>query len=327
MEYRKLGSSGLEVSPVCVGCMTFGDPYRGSHAWTLPEDQSRPVIRHAVEAGINFFDTANVYSDGHSEEIVGRALAEYARRDEVVIATKVHFPTGPGPNQHGLSRKAIFTEVDASLRRLETDYIDLYQIHAADPTTPWEETLDALHDLVRTGKVRYIGASSLWAWEFSKALYLQKMNGWARFVSIQDHYNLLDREEEREVYPLCADQGIAVMPWSPLARGKLTRDWDTTTARSDNDAMQQSGIYGSEADRAIVEKVAEIATARGVPRAQIALAWIMHNPVVTAPIVGANKISHLDDAIAATTLQLSGDEIAALEQPYQPRPAALSMMS
>jgi 1-deoxyxylulose-5-phosphate synthase len=307
--------------------MTFGDPDRGSHGWTLPEDQSRPLIRHALEAGINFFDTANVYSDGHSEEIVGRTLAEYARREEVVIATKVYFSTGPGPNRHGLSRKAIFTEVDASLRRLGTDYIDLYQIHAADPTTPWEETLDALNDVVRSGKVRYIGASSLWAWEFCKALYLQKLNGWARFISIQDHYNLLDREEEREVYPLCADQGIGVMPWSPLARGKLTRDWDTATTRSENDAMQQSGIYGSEIDRAIVEKVAEIATARGVPRAQIALAWIMRNPVVTAPIVGASKISHLDDAIAATTTQLSDDEIAALEQHYRPRPAALSMMS
>jgi 1-deoxyxylulose-5-phosphate synthase len=327
MEYRKLGSSGLEVSPVCVGCMTFGDPDRGSHGWTLPEDQSRPLIRHAVEAGINFFDTANVYSDGHSEEIVGRTLAEYARRDEVVIATKVYFSTGPGPNRHGLSRKAIFTEVDASLRRLGTDYIDLYQIHAADPMTPWEETLDALNDVVRADKVRYIGASSLWAWEFCKALYLQRLNGWARFVSIQDHYNLLDREEEREVYPLCADQGIGVMPWSPLARGKLTRDWDTATTRSENDAMQQSGIYGSETDRAIVEKVAEIAASRGVSRAQIALAWIMRNPVVTAPIVGASKISHLDDAIAATTTQLSDDEIVALEQPYRPRPAALSMMS
>ena len=244
-----------------------------------------------------------------------------------MIATKVYFSTGPGPNRHGLSRKAIFTEVDASLRRLGTDYIDLYQIHAADPTTPWEETLDALNDVVRSGKVRYIGASSLWAWEFCKALYLQKLNGWARFVSIQDHYNLLDREEEREVYPLCADQGIGVMPWSPLTRGKLTRDWDTATTRSENDAMQQSGIYGSETDRAIVEKVAEIATGRGVPRAQIALAWIMRNPVVTAPIVGASKISHLDDAIAATTTQLSDDEIVALEQPYRPRPAALSMMS
>ena len=327
MEYRKLGSSGLEVSPVCVGCMTFGDPDRGSHGWTLPEDQSRPLIRHAVEAGINFFDTANVYSDGHSEEIVGRTLAEYARRDEVVIATKVYFSTGPGPNRHGLSRKAIFTEVDASLRRLGTDYIDLYQIHAADPTTPWEETLDALNDVVRSGKVRYIGGSSLWAWEFCKALYLQKLYGWARFVSIQDHYNLLDREEEREVYPLCGDQGIGVMPWSPLARGKLTRDWDTATTRSENDAMQQSGIYGSETDRAIVEKVAEIAASRGVSRAQIALAWILRNPVVTAPIVGASKISHLDDAIAATTTQLSDDESVALEQPYRPRPAALSMMS
>jgi 1-deoxyxylulose-5-phosphate synthase len=304
--------------------MTFGDPDRGSHGWTLPEDQSRPLIRHALEAGINFFDTANVYSDGHSEEIVGRTLAEYARREEVVIATKVYFSTGPGPNRHGLSRKAIFTEVNASLRRLGTDYIDLYQIHAADPTTPWEETLDALNDVVRSGKVRYIGASSLWAWEFCKALYLQKLNGWARFISIQNHYNLLDREEEREVYPLCADQSIGVMPWSPLARGKLTRDWDTATTRSENDAMQQSGIYGSEIDRAIVEKVAEIATARGVPRAQIALAWIMRNPVVTAPIVGASKITH---AIAATTTQLSDDEIAALEQPYRPRPAALSMMS
>ena len=297
-------------------------------AWQISGGEAHRRSPRARGRGARgFLDTANVYSDGHSEEIVGRTLAEYARRDEVVIATKVYFSTGPGPNRHGLSRKAIFTEVDASLRRLGTDYIDLYQIHAADPTTPWEETLDALNDVVRSGKVRYIGASSLWAWEFCKALYLQKLNGWARFVSIQDHYNLLDREEEREVYPLCADQGIGVMPWSPLTRGKLTRDWDTATTRSENDAMQQSGIYGSETDRAIVEKVAEIATGRGVPRAQIALAWIMRNPVVTAPIVGASKISHLDDAIAATTTQLSDDEIVALEQPYRPRPAALSMMS
>lgn len=323
MEYRKLGTSGLEVSPICLGGMTFGEPSRGDHSWTLPEDQARPVIRHAVEEGINFFDTANVYSDGTGEEILGRALNEYARRDEVVIATKVHFPTGPGPNRHGLSRKAILTEVDASLRRLGTDYIDLYQIHAGDRTTPWEETLSALNDVVRAGKVRYLGASSLWAWEFTKALYLQKANGWAPFVSIQDHYNLLDREEEREVHPLCTDQGIGVLPWSPLARGRLARAVDDVTVRSRNDGMQASGIYDGDADRAIIEQVGQVAEARGVSRAQVALAWVRHHAVVTAPIVGVGNVQRLDETIAALAIDLTEDEVTALEAPYRPRVAAL----
>ena len=327
MEYRKLGASGLDVSPICVGCMTFGDPDRGSHSWTLPQDQSRSLIRAALDAGINFFDTSNVYSDGHSEENVGLALTEFARREDEVIATKLGFPTGAGPNRSGLSRKAIFTEVDASLRRLGTDYIDLYQIHIGDSSTPWEETLDALNDVVRSGRVRYLGASSLWAWQFTRAIYLQRQHGWAPFVSMQDHYNLLDREEEREVLPLCAAEGIGVLPWSPLARGNLTRDWLTTTHRSANDSMQAGGVYAGQAEQAIVEAVAQVAAARGVPRAQIALAWLLHNPVVTAPIVGAGKVEHLADAVAATSLQLTDDEVALLEAPYRPRAAALSLFS
>ena len=264
MHYVKLGSTGLDISPIALGCMSYGTPDRGNHAWTLPEEESRPLIRAAVEAGINFFDTANVYSDGSSEEIVGRALAEYTRREETVIATKVHGRMHEGPNGAGLSRKAILTELDNSLRRLGTEYVDLYQIHRFDPTTPLEETLEALHDVVKAGKVRYLGASSMFAWQFSKALYLQRMNGWSRFVTMQDHYNLINREEEREMYGLCADQGIGVLPWSPLARGKLARAWDETTSRSETDSFGKT-LYGTmEADRRVADAVGTVAGARGV---------------------------------------------------------------
>ena len=319
MEYVKLGSTGLDVSPLCVGCMTFGEPDRGPHPWTLPEEQSRPLIRAAIEAGINFFDTANVYSAGSSEEIVGRALAEYGNRDELVIATKVHGRMGDGPNRAGLSRKAIFAECDASLRRLGVDHIDLYQIHRWDRTTPIEETLEALSDLVDAGKVRHLGASSMYAWQFSKALYLQRIHGWHRFVTMQDHYNLLNREEEREMYPLCADQGVGVIPWSPLARGRLTRPWGETTSRSETDTFGKT-LYDESTDRVIVERVAEVASARGVSPAQVALAWVSAHPVVTAPIVGLSKQSHLDDALAALDLELTAEETQRLEDPYVPHP-------
>lgn len=318
MEYRKLGATGLDVSPICLGCMSFGVPERGSHAWTLDEERSRELIRQAVEAGINFFDTANVYSDGTGEEILGRALRDFGRRDELVVATKVHFATGEGPNRSGLSRKAIFTEVDNSLRRLGMDYIDLYQTHFWDAATPLEETLDALDAVVRAGKVRYLGASSLWSWQLTQARYEQKLHGWAPFVTMQSYYNLLNREEERETFPAMKALGIAAMPWSPLARGKLTRDWDASTPRSDTDEMQ-AGLYDESADKAIVEAVARVATERGVSRAQVALAWVMKNPVVAAPIVGMTKPVHLTDAIAALDLRLTDDDVRALEEPYRPR--------
>jgi aryl-alcohol dehydrogenase-like predicted oxidoreductase len=303
--------------------MTYGDPGRGNHPWTLDEDQSRPFIKRALELGITFFDTANVYSDGTSEEIVGRALKDFARRDEVVIATKVHGRMRPGPNGAGLSRLAIMTEIDNSLRRLGTDYVDLYQIHRWDYATPIEETLEALHDVVKAGKARYIGASSMYAWQFAKALYAADLNGWTRFVSMQNYYNLLYREEEREMLRLCQAEGIGVIPWSPLARGRLTRDWDETSARSETDEFGKS-LYAktAEADRRVVERVAEIAARRGVPRAQVALAWLLHKPAVTAPIVGASKPQHLEDAVAAMSLTLSPEEIAALEEPYVPHALA-----
>ena len=320
MRYRKLGRTGLDVSPVCLGCMSFGDPKRGNHPWSLDEEASRPLIRRALEAGINFFDTANVYSDGSSEEIVGRALAEFADRDEVVIATKVHGKMRSGPNGRGLSRKVIMTEIDHSLRRLGTDYVDLYQIHRWDRHTPIEETLEALHDVVKAGKARYIGASSMYAWQFSKALHASERNGWARFVSMQNHYNLLNREEEREMLPLCADESIAVLPWSPLARGRLTRDWDETTSRSETDEFGKTLYDTSSSDRTIVKRVAALAESRGVPRAQVALAWLLSKSVVTSPIVGVTKMAHLDDAIAALDLELTADEIASLEEPYTPHP-------
>ncbi|HKG50605.1 MAG TPA: aldo/keto reductase [Actinomycetales bacterium] len=322
MEYVRLGRTGLEVSRIALGCMTYGDPQRGNHTWTLDEEASRPLIRQALELGISFFDTANVYSDGSSEEIVGQALAEMTRREDVVIATKVHGRMRPGPNGAGLSRKAILTEIDASLRRLGTDYVDLYQIHRWDPATPVEETLEALHDVVKAGKARYVGASSMWGWQFAKSLYLADLRGWTRFVSMQNHYNLLYREEEREMLPLCADQGIGVLPWSPLARGRLTRPWDEATERSRTDEFGKTLYDTASSDRTVVDRVAEVAEARGVPRAQVALAWLLHQPVVTAPIVGASKPDHLDDAVAAVGLRLDAEEVARLEDPYVPHEVA-----
>src|ERR1700736_5904493 len=319
MKYVNLGSTGLQVSKLCLGCMTFGIPERGDHPWTLPEDESRSIIKQAVAVGINFFDTANAYSDGTSEEIVGRALTDFARRDEVVIATKVFFPMTKAPNGGGLSRKAIFSAIDASLRRLGTDYVDLYQIHRFDYKTPLEETLEALHDVVKSGKARYLGASSMFAWQFSKALYLARQQGWTPFVSMQNHYNLLYREEEREMMPLCTAEKIAVVPWSPLARGRLTREWESETARTRTDEYgNKLYIATVDADRKVVEHVAKIAAARGVPKAQVALAWIAQKPFVTAPIVGGSKPQHLDDAVAALTLKLEAAEIAQLEAPYVP---------
>lgn len=319
MDYRKLGTTGLDVSPLCLGCMTFGVPDRGNHAWTLHEEASRPILRKAVEAGINFFDTANVYSDGTSEEIVGRALKEFARRDELVIATKVHGRMHPGPNGGGLSRKAIMTEIEASLRRLGTDYIDLYQIHRFDFEVPIEETLEALHDVVKAGKARYIGASSMAAWQFATMLHVADAEGWTRFATMQNYLNLLYREEEREMLPLCAAEGVGVIPWSPLARGRLTRDWDEATERSRTDEFGKTLYeHTAAADRRVVEAVAAVASERGVPRAQVALAWVLAKPEVSAPIVGASKPAHLDDALAALELGLSEGEIARLEEAYVP---------
>ncbi len=323
MKYINLGNTGLKVSELCLGCMTFGVPERGDHPWSLPEEQSRPLIRQAVDAGINYYDTADTYSDGTSEEIVGRALKDFTRRDEVVIATKVFFPMHKGPNGGGLSRKHIFAAIDASLRRLETDYVDLYQIHRWDYSTPIEETLEALHEVVKSGKARYLGASSMYAWQFSKALHLARQHGWSPFVSMQNHYNLLYREEEREMMPLCAAERIGVVPWSPLARGRLTRAWDTETARTRTDGYGNK-LYEStvQADRRIVEQVAAIAAARGVPNAQVALAWVAQKSFVTAPIVGASKPQHLSDALASLTLRLDPSEIAQLEAPYVPHTVA-----
>jgi len=321
MEYVRLGSTGLEVSRICLGCMTFGDAARGTHSWTLDEQASRPLIKQALELGINFLDTANTYSDGTSEEIVGRAIRDFVKRDEIVLATKVFSRMRPGPNGGGLSRKAIFDEIDNSLRRLGTDYVDLYQIHRWDYATPIEETLEALHDIVKAGKARYIGASSMYAWQLAKALYTSRLNGWTQFVSMQDHLNLLYREEEREMLPLCTDQRLAVIPWSPLARGRLTRAWNETSERQDTDAFGKT-LYTHEADRRIVDAVGEIAAARGVPRAQVALAWVAQKDVVTAPIVGASKPHHLTDAVAALSLGLTDEETARLEAPYVPHKVA-----
>lgn len=316
MKYVKLGNSGLDVSKICLGCMSFGESGMGTHAWTLNEETSRQFMKKSLDVGINFFDTANVYSLGTSEEFVGRALRDFALRDEVVVATKVHGTMRKGRNAAGLSRKAIMTEVDHSLRRLGMDYIDLYQIHRFDPTTPIEETMEALHDVVKAGKARYIGASSMWAWQFSKAQYVAEQNGWTKFISMQNHYNLLNREEEREMMPLCVDQGVGVIPWSPLARGRLTRDWDDATSRSETDEFGK-GLYKPE-DQVIVERVAEVARELGAPRAQVALAWVLSKSFVTSPIVGATKEGHIDDAIAACELQLSAEHVARLEEPYTP---------
>jgi len=316
----QLGRSGLEISSVILGCMSYGDPTRGAHPWSVDLDESRLFIRQALELGITTFDTANVYSLGSSEEIVGSLLAEFAPREDVVIATKVHGRMRPGPNGAGLSRAAIMHEIDASLRRLGTDYVDLYQIHRFDPKVPVEETMEALHDVVKAGKARYLGASSMYAWQFAKLQEAATSHGWTPFVSMQDQYNLLNREEEREMYPLCIDSGIGVIPWSPLARGRLTRDWDDTTARSDTDEFGKT-LYTQteESDRRIVRAVADIADLRGVSRAQVALAWVMHQPAVTAPIVGATKPHHLVDAVAAADLRLTPDELARLAAHYSPR--------
>ena len=319
MEYVRLGSSGLEVSRVVLGCMGFGDPERGTHEWALRLDEARPLVRQALEAGITAFDTANVYSLGVSEEIVGKLLGELAKRDEVLIATKVFGRMGPGPKGGGLSRAAILTQVEASLRRLDTDYIDLYQIHRYDPTVPIEETMEALHDLVRAGKVLYIGASSMATWQFVQAQYVADLHGWTRFVSMQDQYNLLMREDEREMHPFCLDQGVGVLPWSPLARGRLTRDWDATTRRSRTDRFAATLYRQAErSDREVAETVGAVADKRGVSRAQVALAWLLHQPAVTAPIVGVTRLGHLTDAVAAVDLRLDDDELRRLEEHYVP---------
>ena len=323
MDYVKLGRTGLDVSRICLGCMSYGISERGNHLWTLNEEDSRPFIRKALEGGINFFDTANVYSDGTSEEIVGRALKDFTTRDEVVIATKVHGRMRPGPNGAGLSRRAIMSEIDASLRRLGVEYVDLYQIHRWDYTTPIEETLEALHDVVKAGKARYIGASSMYAWQFAQALATAERHGWTRFVSMQNYVNLLYREEEREMLPLCRKEGIGVIPWSPLARGRLTRDWDESSARSETDEFGKS-LYAktAEADRGVVERVAALASERGVSRAQIALAWVLSKPGITAPIVGATKLTQLTEALSAVEIKLTPDEVARLEEPYVPHAVA-----
>ena len=323
MDYVKLGGTGLEVSRICIGCMTFGVPDRGAHTWTLNDEKSRPILKRALELGVNFFDTANVYSDGTSEEIVGRALKELARREEVVIATKVWARMRPGPNGQGLSRVAIMTEIDNSLRRLGVDHVDLYQIHRNDPTTPIEETMEALHDVVKAGKARYIGASNMAAWQFARALYVAERHGWTRFVTMQNHLNLLYREEEREMLPLCRAEGIGVIPWSPMARGRLTRNWNETSERQETDEFGKT-LYTRtfEADRLVIERVAAVAKARGVPRAQVALAWVLQKPEVSAPIIGASKLQHLDDAVASLALKLTPEEIAMMEEPYTPHPLA-----
>lgn len=319
MEYARLGNTGLKVSRICLGCMGFGDAQRWVHKWVLNEEESRPVIQKALEMGINFFDTANIYSLGVSEEILGRALKDFARREEVVIATKVHGKMRETPNGGGLSRKAILTEIDHSLRRLGMDYVDLYQIHRWDYETPIEETMDALNDVVRAGKARYIGASAMWAWQFQKALHVAEKHGWARFVSMQNHYNLMYREEEREMLPLCRAEGIGSIPYSPLASGRLTRNWSESTLRYETDQIQKMKYDASaEIDRPIVERVVELAAKHGLPRAQIALAWLLNKPPVTAPIVGATKLSHLEDAVAALSVRLNQEEMNYLEEPYQP---------
>ena len=321
IEYMKLGNTGLDVSRICLGCMSFGEPDRGFPAWTMDEENSREIIKKALELGINFIDTANMYSKGSSEEIVGRALKDYANRDEIVLATKVYFRMHEGPNGAGLSRKAIMSEIDNSLKRLGTDYVDLYQIHRWDYQTPIEETMEALHDVVKAGKARYIGASSMYAWQFLKALHVAEKNGWTRFVSMQNHLNLLYREEEREMLPLCKEEKIGVIPWAPLAQGRLSRDWSETTPRSANDPVAQM-LYAAtaESDRKVVERVAKVAEKRGVPRAQIALAWLLQKEQITAPIIGSTKVSHLEDAVAALSIKLSTEDIAFLEEPYVPHP-------
>jgi aryl-alcohol dehydrogenase-like predicted oxidoreductase len=320
MDYVCLGTTGLQVSRICLGCMSYGEPSRGGHPWSLGKEAAEPFFRQALDAGINFFDTANVYSAGSSEEITGQTLLSMVSREEVVIATKVHGRMRPGPNGQGLSRKAILAEIDNSLSRLGTDYVDLYQIHRWDYDTPIEETLEALHDVVKAGKARYVGASSMYSWQFARALCLAESNGWTRFVSMQNHYNLLYREEEREMLPLCVDQGVGVIPWSPLARGRLTRSWSQQTARSETDEFGRS-LYGEEG-RSIVEAVLVVAAKRGIAPARVALAWLLGKPGVDAPIVGATKAHHLEDAVAAVDLRLDDSEVESLEKGYQPRAVA-----
>lgn len=321
MQYVNLGRTGLKVSRICLGMMTYGTPEW--RPWVLTEDEGRPIIQRALEMGINFIDTADMYSRGVSEEILGRALRDFTRRDEVVVATKVFYPTGPGPNQRGLSRVHIFQAIDASLRRLGTDYVDLYQIHRLDPDTPIEETLEALHDIVKMGKARYIGASSMYAWQFAKSLYLADLHGWTRFVSMQDHYNLVYREEEREMLPLCQAEGVGVIPWSPLARGFLAgnrsrQEWGETI-RAKTDDFAQS-LYFQDSDFAVVDRLTALAGRLGFKPAQVALAWLLHKPGITAPIIGASKMYQLEEAVAALDISLSSEEIAELEAPYQPHP-------
>lgn len=320
MEYVKLGNTGLDVSRICLGTMGYGVPSeRWPQKWVIDEEKSRPIIKKALELGINFFDTANVYSDGKSEEFVGRALRDFANRDEIVLATKVHFPMHDGPNGIGLSRKTIMSEIDNSLKRLGTDYVDLYITHRWDYNTPIEETMEALHDVVKAGKARYIGASAMYAWQFQKALHVAEKNGWTKFVSMQNHLNLMYREEEREMLPLCKEEKIAVTPYSPLASGRLTRDWSETTLRSETDQVQKTKYDATaNTDRLIVERVAELAEKHGVPRSHIALAWLLQKEPVAAPIVGATKISHLEDAVAALSVSLTPEDVSYLEEPYVP---------
>ena len=319
MQTTRLGRTGLTVSRICLGCMTYGVPERGAHPWTLDEAASRPLIRQAIELGINFFDTANAYSDGTSEEIVGRALKDFARRDEIVVATKVRYASRKAPNVGGLSRKAILHEIDASLARLGMDFVDLYQIHRWDPQTPIEETMEALHDVVKAGKARYIGASSMFAWQFAKAQRVAERHGWTRFISMQPEVSLLYREEEREMLPLCIDEGVGVIPWSPLARGRLARPWGEHTPRIATDTFG-AGLFAhtEDNDRRVADALAKVAAERGATRAQVALAWLLRKPGITAPIVGASKPAHFDDAVAALKIELSAAEVAALEAPYLP---------
>jgi 1-deoxyxylulose-5-phosphate synthase len=316
MQYTRLGTSGLKVSRIALGCMSFGDTSRGFNEWALDDEAAEPIFRQAVDLGITFWDTANAYGYGTSEEIVGRAIRKYTRRDDIVLATKVFFKMHDGPGGSGLSRKAIMEQIDASLSRLGTDYVDLYQIHRFDPDTPVEETMEALHDVVKAGKARYIGASSMWAWQFAKMQHAAERNGWTRFVSMQNQYSLMQREEEREMFGLLADQGVGSIPWSPLAKGRLARPWGERTQRSDTDPIGRR--FFGDADRPIAEAVQRVAEARGIPMAQVALAWVLKNPVVAAPIVGATKPHHLPDAVAALDVQLSDDEIRTLEEPYTP---------
>jgi aryl-alcohol dehydrogenase-like predicted oxidoreductase len=318
MEYTRLGTSGLKVSRIALGCMSFGDTSRGFNEWALDDEAAEPIFRQAVELGITFWDTANVYGIGSSEEIVGRAITKYTRREDVVLATKVHFPMHDGPGGSGLSRKAILEQIDASLMRLGTEYVDLYQIHRFDPDTPVEETMEALHDVVKAGKVRYLGASSMWAWQFAKMQHAADLHGWTRFVSMQNQYSLMQREEEREMFGLLADQGVGSIPWSPLAKGRLARPWGTQTQRADTDPV--GGRFFAANDQPIADAVQRVAEARGIPMAQVALAWVLHNPVVAAPIVGPTKPHHLADAVAALEVDLTAEEIAAIEEPYTLRP-------